>query len=176
LYTVPGGVDFPLYLLRLEQLLAARCSAIEGVSPGFLHGEREIVDGNIQQCLAAPGSVGVRILLAQTLSALKRVHPEILPEFKDKLALLQKEHPLPEPACGVVRRIFDEVSVKESVRRWRSGPTALQSTRITAGSGIWRDAGLGVRRFFHSFRASRPNSPVEPDDQGFRSPAAPAQW
>jgi hypothetical protein len=40
---------------------------------------------------------------------MKKVRPEILPEFKDKLALLQKEKPLSEPAHGVVQRILNEV-------------------------------------------------------------------
>ena len=40
---------------------------------------------------------------------MKKIRPEILPEFKDKLALLQKEKPLSEPAHGVVQRIINEV-------------------------------------------------------------------
>jgi tetratricopeptide (TPR) repeat protein len=109
LYTVPAAENFPTYLLRLEQLLAVRCSDMEGVQPGFLSGEREIIDGNIQQCLATPGTVSTRLLLAQTLLAMKRVRPDILPEFKERLALLQEEHPLTEPAQSVVQRLFNDV-------------------------------------------------------------------
>jgi hypothetical protein len=109
LYQVPAGLLFPYYLLRLEQLLSVRCAGMDGVQPNFISGAREIIDGNIQQCLNCPQNVPARLLLMQTLSAMKKVRPEILPEFKDKLALLQKEKPLSEPAHGVVQRILNEV-------------------------------------------------------------------
>jgi hypothetical protein len=82
---------------------------MDGVQPNFISGAREIIDGNIQQCLNCPQNVPARLLLAQTLLAMKKVRPEILPEFKEKVALLQKEKPLPEPAHGVVQRILNEV-------------------------------------------------------------------
>jgi hypothetical protein len=78
-------------LLRLEQLLAVRSSTIDGVRSSFLSGEREIINGNLQLCLACPNNVSTRLMLVQTLSGLKKVRPDILPEFKDKLNLLQKE-------------------------------------------------------------------------------------
>jgi hypothetical protein len=40
---------------------------------------------------------------------MKRARPDILLEFKDKIALLQNEKPLPEPAHGVVQRLLNEV-------------------------------------------------------------------
>jgi tetratricopeptide (TPR) repeat protein len=109
LYQVPSVPQFSNYLLRLEQLLAVRCGGMDGVRGGFLSGEREILDGNLQLCAEFPENVGTRILLAQTLLGMKRVRPDILPEFKDKLALLQREKPLSEPAHGVVQRLFNEV-------------------------------------------------------------------
>jgi tetratricopeptide (TPR) repeat protein len=107
-YAVPAGAHIPLYLLRLEQLLAIRCAAMKGVASGFLHGEREIVEGNIYQCLEVPASVSTRILLAETLLAMKRVRPDILLEFRDRLTLLQREYPLAAPAQGVLERLFNE--------------------------------------------------------------------
>ena len=109
LYQVPAGAYFPYYLLRLEQLLSVRCAGMDGVQANFLNGVREMIDGNIQQCLNCPQNVPARLLLVQTLSSMKKVRPEILPEFKDKLALLQKEKPLSEPAHGVVLRMLNEV-------------------------------------------------------------------
>ena len=109
-YQVPTSEQFPLYLLRLEQLLTIRCGSMDGLSPGFLSGEREIVDGNLQLCLAYPNNVSTRILFAQTLLAMKKIRPDILLEFKEKIALLQKEKPLSEPAHGVVQRMLNEVS------------------------------------------------------------------
>jgi tetratricopeptide (TPR) repeat protein len=109
-YQVPPAPQFGNYLLRLEQLLAVRCAGTEGAKNNdFLNGEREIIDGNIQLCLAQPSNVGTRILLAQTLAGLKLVRPDIPPEFKHKIALLQKEKPLSGPARGVVQRLFNEV-------------------------------------------------------------------
>ena len=107
-YQIPGAPDFAYYLLRLEQLLAVRCGSMDGVLPAFLSGEREILDGNLQLCLAHPLNVAVRILLAQTLLAMKRVRPDIPSEFKDRIDLLQKEHPLTEPAHTVIQRLFNE--------------------------------------------------------------------
>jgi tetratricopeptide (TPR) repeat protein len=107
LYDFPTGAEFCFYLLRLEQLLATRCAAMDGVT-GFLSGEREIIDGNIQLSVASPNCIPARVLLAQTLLAMKRVRPDILPEFRDKLALLQKEKPLQEPAHTIVQRTIDQ--------------------------------------------------------------------
>jgi tetratricopeptide (TPR) repeat protein len=107
-YEVPSGENFPFYLLRLEQLLAVRCAGMDGVPKDFLNGAREIVDGNIQLCLSCPLNINTRILLAQTLLTLKKARPDILPEFKEKLALLQKQKPLAEPAGGIIQQMFSE--------------------------------------------------------------------
>lgn len=107
-YAVPQGSSFPYYLLRLEQLLAMRCGGMDGAHQGFLSGEREIVDGNLQLCLSHPDSLAVRLLFAQTLAAMKRARPDVVGEFRDKVALLQKNHPLPGAAHGVIERIIKE--------------------------------------------------------------------
>lgn len=108
MYSVPAGSQFPLYLLRLEQLLAVRLAAMEGASASFLNGEREILEGNIQLCLDCPDNVGTRILLAKTVLALKTVRPNLLEEFKDKIALLNRKKSLTESAQGTVERMFSE--------------------------------------------------------------------
>lgn len=108
LYAIPEGEAFPYYLLRLEQLLAVRCAAM-GVSrdgESFLNGEREILDGNLQQCLAYPESVSLRLLLAQTFQAMKIARPAVSQEFKERIELLQRKQPLSEPAQAVVQRIL----------------------------------------------------------------------
>lgn len=107
-YAVPQGSSFPYYLLRLEQLLAVRCGGMDGAHRGFLSGEREIVDGSLQLCLSHPDSLAVRLLFAQTLAAMKRARPDVVGEFQDKAALLQKKHPLPSAAQGVIERIISE--------------------------------------------------------------------
>jgi tetratricopeptide (TPR) repeat protein len=108
-YDVQVDHYFSAYLLRLEQLLAVRCSAMGDVGKNFIYGEREVMDGNVQLCLAWPGSVATRLLLLQTASVMKKVRPAIVDEFKDKLTLLQKEKPLPEPSNSVTQRILNEL-------------------------------------------------------------------
>jgi len=108
MYTTITDTNLPTYLLRLEQLLATRCSSMPGVPPEFLNGEREIIDGNIQLCLSNPGSANIRILLAQTVLAMKRIRPDVVSEFADRIRMLQKEHPLTQPAQELVQRFFDE--------------------------------------------------------------------
>ena len=110
-YVVPQDSSLPYYLLRLEQLLAVRCGGMDGAHRGFLSGEREIVDGNLQLCLAHPDSVAVRLIFAQTLAAMKRARPNVVGEFQDKAALLQKNHPLPGAAQGVIDRILHEAFI-----------------------------------------------------------------
>ena len=70
--------------------------------------EREIVDGTLQLCLSHPESATLRLLLAQTLLSMRKVRPDIMPEFKDRVQLLQVEKPLTPPAHGVLQRMIDE--------------------------------------------------------------------
>ena len=93
-YEVPGPAMFASYLLRLEQLLAVRCAAMDGVAPHFLNGEHEIVQGEFDLCLAEPGNVPARLLLLGTLEGLAKVKPEVAREFDGMLASLQRDHPL----------------------------------------------------------------------------------
>jgi tetratricopeptide (TPR) repeat protein len=108
-YEVPAGTNLGDYLLRLEQLLSVRCAGMKGVQHGWLSGEREIIDGNIRLCVACLRNVTTRLLLVQTLAAMKKVRPDILPEFREKLALLEKEHPLAESADGVIRILLKNI-------------------------------------------------------------------
>jgi tetratricopeptide (TPR) repeat protein len=108
-YQVPKVSNFAYYLVRLEQLLAVRCATMEGVPKTFLSGERDIIEGNIQTCLADPKSLPARLVLLKTLASMKKVRPEIIPEFREKLMLLQKEKPLAEPGQAVAQRLLDEV-------------------------------------------------------------------
>lgn len=101
LYDVPSGPHFISYLVRLEQLLAVRCSALEQVPAHFLSGERDILDGNLHLCLAYPTSTSLRILLLQTCLSMARVRPDLTQEYLDKLDRLHREHPLPGQAKAV---------------------------------------------------------------------------
>jgi tetratricopeptide (TPR) repeat protein len=107
-FQVPTGANFPAYLLRLEQLLSVMCAGMEGVGPSFLSGEREIVDGSLQLCVACPENVGVRILFARALLGMKKIRPDLISEFKDRITLLQQKKPLRGPANDVLQGMFNE--------------------------------------------------------------------
>lgn len=95
--------------LFLEQLLAVRCASLEGVGKNFLSGEREIIDGNIQLCLNHAKYLITRILLLQTMKAMKKVRPELVEEYRDRLQLLHREHPLDHPAQATCDRLLEEL-------------------------------------------------------------------
>jgi hypothetical protein len=102
-YVLPK--DLSQYLLRLEQLLAIRISTTQSADDGFLSGERAMVDGNIALALTNPRNPTTRIVLLETVLALKKSRPEIIKEYRGKLELLQREHPLPGPvgkACAIL--------------------------------------------------------------------------
>jgi len=109
-YQVPTGPDFQFYLVRLEQLLALRCSGMEGVKGTFLSGERDILDGNLQLCLSQPKNSTVRILFFQTFRSMQRVRPDITGEYREKLERLQCEHPVEEPIQGLLHRMLERRS------------------------------------------------------------------
>lgn len=108
-YALPKPGYAADYLLRLEQLLAVRCAGMDGVPTGFLSGEREILLGTLQLAVEHPANIAIRILWAQTLLSMKRVRPDIMDEFRERVLLLQKDKPLPSPAHDVVQRLVDEV-------------------------------------------------------------------
>lgn len=97
-YLQPDGPERSDYLLRLEQQLAAVCINMENLNGGGgLSGEREIIDGTLKLCVRNPCNQTTRMLLIQTLRQMKKVRPEILLEFKDKLELFQKQFPITGP-------------------------------------------------------------------------------
>lgn len=108
-YQVPSGIAFPNYLLRLEQLLAVRCHAAEAGGAADLHGEREIIEGMLHLCLVQPGNLVLRLLLAETIRRLAKLVPQIVAEFREKIMLLQAEHPLKGPTQAVLKRLLGEV-------------------------------------------------------------------
>lgn len=93
-YRVPTGLDFSDYLLRLEQQLAVTCMHLDFLAGGGLSGEHEIVDGIIHLCVRQPSSELVRMVLAQTLRQMKKARPSMLSEYRERLGLLQREHPI----------------------------------------------------------------------------------
>jgi tetratricopeptide (TPR) repeat protein len=93
-YRVPPGQDSSDYLLRLEQQLAVACTHIEFLDGGGLFGEHEMLDGILHLCLRQPDNHLVRLVLAQTLRHMRQTRSTILSEYRDKVDLLQRTHPL----------------------------------------------------------------------------------
>ncbi len=93
-YVVPKGEAFRSYLLRLEQLLAVRCTTMEGIPAQFLTNEREILEGEFALCADEPGNVPARLLLLETLGAMERVRPEVAAEFRERFMEMVREKPI----------------------------------------------------------------------------------
>lgn len=94
-YLVPGPATFGSYLLRLEQLLAVRCASMEGVTAEFLTGAHEILQGDLDLCLAEPTNVPARLLLLSSFGAMTKIKPDAAEQFAPKLEQLRKEFPIP---------------------------------------------------------------------------------
>lgn len=111
-YQVPAGTDRTDYLLRLEQQLAVICMNLDFLEGSALSGEREILDGALQLCVRQPDNKTARMLFIQTLRQMKQTRPDILPEFKDKVELLQNENPIAgqigELASKAIAEVFEE--------------------------------------------------------------------
>ncbi|HJU21886.1 MAG TPA: tetratricopeptide repeat protein [Casimicrobiaceae bacterium] len=103
-YHPPEGSGLGGYVARLEQLLAVRCS---GDEPNSLHGERDILDSNVQLCVGNPQSVVARLLLAQTLLAMKQVRSDVVAEFRTRVTQLQKNYPILGREHSLVQQIID---------------------------------------------------------------------
>jgi len=117
-YQVPSGQDFSDYLLRLEQQLAVASMHVDFLKGGGLSGEHEILDGILQLCVRQPKNPTLRMIFAETLRQMRKVRPEILPEYKEKIALLQREHPL----TGNIAQLIEK-TIAETLRISGSGAT-----------------------------------------------------
>ena len=107
-YVLPPG-RLSDYMLRLEQLLATRCAAMPDPHRGTLNGERNILDGNLDLCLAFPANVPARLILAQTVVSMNKIRPDVNAEFLPRLERLQQVLPLAEPAGSAVASILKDL-------------------------------------------------------------------
>jgi tetratricopeptide (TPR) repeat protein len=93
-YATPRGNDLSDFLLRLEQQLALTCAGELPGGEGSLSGEREIFDGIVQLCVRQPANATARMVLARTLLLMKKLRPDIFEENRQKVELLQRDHPI----------------------------------------------------------------------------------
>jgi len=113
-YRVPVGPDSSDYLLRLEQQLAVTCMHLDFLQGGSLSGEHEILDGILRLCVRQPGNQLVRMVLAQTLRQMEKVRPLMLPEYREKLNLLQRDHPLAGDVGNLITKSISAVITGEA--------------------------------------------------------------
>jgi tetratricopeptide (TPR) repeat protein len=107
-YQLPSGYGGADYLMRLEQQLTLICKNQDFLEGGDIFGEREILDGALKLCADQPRNPTVRMLLAQTLRMMKKARPEILPEYREKTARLQRELPIREDVAALVDEALAE--------------------------------------------------------------------
>ena len=91
-YQLPN--NFPAYLGQLEQLLALRCTTVEGGQGQPLSVDRPLLDNAFALEEEAPDNIAVRLLLLETIGAMQRNKPEIAAEYQSRLEQVVQEHPL----------------------------------------------------------------------------------
>lgn len=106
-YRLPTEIDFTRYMTSCDDLLMLRCARDTHASGELWLGERATIERALLLAVEYPRNVAIRILLAQIVYVMRAVRPTVPPEFKEKLTLLQREHPLSEPTNSVVQRMFD---------------------------------------------------------------------
>ncbi|MBB3225975.1 tetratricopeptide (TPR) repeat protein [Luteibacter sp. Sphag1AF] len=121
---VPGGLEPPDQnwlahaVAAMEQGLAVSCASLDGVPEEFLFAERNIFNSMLQLCLQLPANARARLLLLGALHREAMRKPAIAAEYRDRVLLLQKEHPLTGVAGDVVeeatRRVVEAMAVDTS--------------------------------------------------------------
>jgi tetratricopeptide (TPR) repeat protein len=106
-YQVPVGEDASDYLLRLEQQLAVASAHSDRLSGKGLTGEREILDGVLQLCVRLNANHLVRMLFIETLRHMRKTRPEVVAEFKDRIELLRRDHPIAGKVGDLIEAGFD---------------------------------------------------------------------
>ena len=108
-YSCPTGKDFSDYVFRLEQQLVIISMHLDNLKGGGISGERDMLDGILQLCVSQPANMTVRMVFAQTLYQMQKVRPDILPEFKEKIELLQHKDPLHGEIGQLINKTISEI-------------------------------------------------------------------
>ncbi|MHC4553473.1 MAG: tetratricopeptide repeat protein, partial [Planctomycetota bacterium] len=108
-YQVPAEEWSSDYLLRLEQQLAVACMNLDFLKGGDLSGEHEILNGCLWLCKSQPDNSLARIILVQMLCQMKKIRPNIVIEYKDKVIDLHHEHPLKTDLSELIEKTLTGV-------------------------------------------------------------------
>jgi tetratricopeptide (TPR) repeat protein len=95
---LPPPEQLPAYLAGLEQALAVGLAARQPAGESFLHQERSIFDHLFDVALNGAELLRPRLLLVNALENQARRRPDMVREYLERLALLQRQHPLPAGA------------------------------------------------------------------------------
>ena len=101
-YQLPTADTFPLYLLRMEQLLALRCAGLQGANAPTT-GQAEILQGDLELNQANPQSIPLRLLLIETIGAVAATNQEAAQQFQPTFQNLITTHPLPTLDAAVAQ-------------------------------------------------------------------------
>lgn len=96
LYDVPKGKALFPYLMSLEGLMTLQLARQFGAKES-LNSPRNIVDRVVTAAVDCPSNVAIRMLLVQTVTAMKKVAPSIASEYEQRLERISTEFPL-QPA------------------------------------------------------------------------------
>ncbi|MGC2650052.1 MAG: hypothetical protein WA304_04525 [Candidatus Cybelea sp.] len=96
LYDVPPGKEFFPYLMSVEGLMTLEMARKPGARES-LYSPRDIMDRVLAVALDCPSNVAARMLLVQTVVAMKQVDPSIASAYQQRLERIRAEFPLQPP-------------------------------------------------------------------------------
>ncbi len=101
LYDIPAGKAFFPYLMSVEGLMTLQLTS-KFEARESLNSPRDIVDRVLALAVDCPSNVAARILLVQTVIAMKKVDPSIASEYQQQLERIRTEFPLQPPVNGAL--------------------------------------------------------------------------
>lgn len=115
-FTRPPTPWLAQYLVTLEQGLSVCVAELVEGERRFLHSERSIFDNMLHMAVELPTNVRVRMLLLSSLERQSRLRPGVVAEYREKLLLLEKQHPISdqrvaEAISRAVRGLTEEQAV-----------------------------------------------------------------
>lgn len=96
LYDVPAGKAFFPYLMSVEGLMSLDLARKPGATE-TLHSPRDIIDRALALALDCPSNVAARMLLVQSVVAMKEVDSSIASEYRQRLERIRSQYPLQPP-------------------------------------------------------------------------------
>jgi tetratricopeptide (TPR) repeat protein len=109
LYDVPKGKALFPYLMSLEGLITLQLARKFGARES-LNSPRDIVDRVLTGAVDCPSNVAIRMLLVQTVIAMKNIEPSIASEYQQRLERISTEFPLQPPVNRILAGMMAELT------------------------------------------------------------------